>query len=178
MTEGLDWQMTGTETNAAQHFSENATGKLYQKEQITLDGQGRREEVRNSGGDTKGRGGEGGGQGRRYSRSWSRYPPHCWRSTPEQVYPEELQLRKDPMLEQGKSMRKKEKQLRTDPSFHSHISLCSLGVKGRRRVGEEVGKERYYFNVYLCFSPPESIFIGNNLKYFPPRPSSLVCLWC
>lgn len=61
--------MMRTETNAAQHFSENATGKLYQKEQITLDRQGRREKVRNSREDTKGRGGEGGGQGRRYSRS-------------------------------------------------------------------------------------------------------------
>lgn len=38
----LDWQMMGTETDAAQHVNENVTGKLYQKEQISLDGQGRR----------------------------------------------------------------------------------------------------------------------------------------
>lgn len=41
------------------------------------------------------------------------------------------------MLEQGKSTRRKEQQLWTDLSFHSHISPCNLGVKGSRRVGDE-----------------------------------------
>lgn len=57
--------------------SENIMGKLYQKGQETLNGQRRREKVRNSRADTKVRVGEGRGQGRRCSGSGTRYPPRC-----------------------------------------------------------------------------------------------------
>lgn len=145
-------------------------------------GRGGGENVRKSRGYTKVGGGEGRGQGRRCSRSWSRCPSCCWGPTLEQVYPEGLQAMQDPALQQGKSMRRRssrEELSGTDPSSHSPPAPAAWGRR-RERTWEwswawEKGKKK---GVILMFDFIITWihFIWQQIKIFFPQ-WSLVCLW-